>query len=563
MIKFKQIKQYCRWIWQIGKLYWVSSEKLEAITIAIVYIVLIILSNQFLLMFLNFQGKLLTALQAKSFNFYHIFFITTGFVFLYISSNLFKSYVQQKLELYWRGWLNKDLLEKYFSNRAYYKINSNQQIDNPDERLSDDIESFVKNTLNYSFSLGDTFIKGFLFINVLWSVNHFLVFLAIFIAAIQTLISIFIGKPLILLREKSLKLEPDFRYSLVNARNNSESIAFYQGESQELDITQVKLKNLLTILHQIVLPENTVIAFASIIGIGSGFIAELILAPQYFAGTIEFGDISRSLVAFSNVFGVFSWLSSSFDGLTTYAAIIKRLGTFSDFLEQNSLALHKEETIETIIDERLKISHLTLQTPDRKRTLVRDLYIEVPIGKGILLQGASGTGKSSILRAIAGLWNSGSGYIYRPEISKIFFLPQRPYMILSSLRAQLLYPHTQRNISDRKLQSILTTVNLTDLVEQVGGFDVELNWPDVLSLGEQQRLGFARLLLASPRYAILDESTSALDIDNEKHLYQILKSLNITFVSVGHRSTLLQHHQYVVKILDRGNWQMFHSSDLH
>lgn len=162
--------------------------------------------------------------------------------------------------------------------------------------------------------------------------------------------------------------------------------------------------------------------------------------------------------------------------------------------------------------------------------------------------GASGNGKSSILRAIAGLWNAGSGYIYRPPMKEIFFIPQRPYMILGSLSTQLLYPDTKRYISDEQLQSCLAKVNLGDLAERVGGFDVELNWADILSLGEQQKLAFARLFLANPRYAVLDESTSALDVANEKHLYELLKGLDITFISVGHSQTLVQYHDYIVEI---------------
>lgn len=548
MNRLKQLEQYLRWTLQISKLYWVSREKWGAITLAFVQIVFIIIENKSSLMLNDYHGQTATALQAKSSTFYQLILISTGLGALNILSWIFKYYFEQKLQLFWREWLTKHFLNKYFHNKVYHKINSNKEIDNPDERLSEDIESFVEYTLRYSFSLGDTILRGFLFFGVLWSINHFLVLGTILVAVIQTLISILLGKPLISLQNKSLKLKPDFRYSLVQVRNNSESIAFYNGEEQELDTVQRKFGNFLAVLHQFILPESTLNAFQISINIGFGLILQLILAPEYFDGKIPFGDIARSTGACWTVLGVLSWFSYSFEGLTSYAAVIKRLGTFSDFLDSPNLLSYQAQTIETIIDDRLALSHLCLQTPDYKRTLVQDLSLEVPKGKGLLLIGPSGSGKSSILRAIAGLWNSGEGYIYRPQIKEIFFIPQRPYMILGSLRAQLLYPHTKRDISDEQLQSCLAKVNLGDLAARVGGFDVELNWADILSFGEQQKLAFARLFLANPHYAVLDESTSALDVADEQHLYELIKSLDITFISVGHRPTLFQYHESVVQI---------------
>jgi putative ATP-binding cassette transporter len=548
MTRLKQLKQYSHWAWNISKLYWVSSEKWGAITIAFVQIVFILIENQIGLMLNGYQGKTATALQAKSSTFYQLILISTGLVALNIFSYIFKYYFERKLELFWQEWLTKDFLKKYFHNQVYHKINSNKEIDNPDERLSEDIQSFVKSTLDYSFSLGDTMLRGFLFFGVLWSINHFLVFVTIIVAVIRTLVSILLGRPLIPLRNQSLKLKPDFRYSLVQVRNNSESIAFYRGEEQELETIQIKFGKFLAVLHKLILPQSTLSAFEVSISIGFSLILQLILAPQYFDGKIPFGDITRSIGACATVLGVLSWFSYSFGGLISYAAVIKRLGTFSDFIDSPNLVPYKAQTIETIIDTRLALSHLCLQTPDYKRTLVQDLSLEVPKGKGLLLMGPSGSGKSSILRAIAGLWNTGSGYIYRPQMEEIFFIPQRPYMILGSLSAQLLYPHTKRYISDEQLQSCLEKVNLGDLAARVGGFDVELNWADILSLGEQQKLAFARLFLGNPRYAVLDESTSALDVANEKHLYELMKGLDITFISVGHRPTLLQYHEYVVQI---------------
>jgi putative ATP-binding cassette transporter len=229
--------------------------------------------------------------------------------------------------------------------------------------------------------------------------------------------------------------------------------------------------------------------------------------------------------------------------------------------QQPELEQSEYQTIETVENNSLNLKNVTLQTPDRQRTLVTDLSVEVPQCQGLLVVGHSGIGKSSLMRGIAGLWNSGTGCIIRPKPEETLFLPQRPYMLLGNLRSQLLYPKTDKIASDRQLESALEKVNLPDLTERVGGLNAELNWPDVLSLGEQQRLAFARLLIAQPRYAILDESTSALDVENEKRLYHLLKQTETTFISVGHRPTLVKYHQLVLKLMGNANWQLISADE--
>jgi putative ATP-binding cassette transporter len=214
------------------------------------------------------------------------------------------------------------------------------------------------------------------------------------------------------------------------------------------------------------------------------------------------------------------------------------------------------EAIRSERGPRLAIEHLTLCTPGHERVLVRDLSCAVEPGAGLMIVGRSGGGKSSLLRAVAGLWDAGRGLIVRPGPREMMFLPQQPYMVLGSLRSQLTYPDGQDEVPDQDLLRLLERVNLGDVAARFGGLDVELDWAKVLSVGEQQRLAFARVLLAEPRYAMLDEATSALDVANEEALYRQLAESSITPVSVSHRPALLKYHRQVLELPGGGGWRL-------
>ncbi|TVP67977.1 MAG: ATP-binding cassette domain-containing protein, partial [Nodularia sp. (in: Bacteria)] len=282
----------------------------------------------------------------------------------------------------------------------------------------------------------------------------------------------------------------------------------------------------------------------------------LVIAPIYFAGQTDFGTFTQAAIAFSQIFRALSVVVGQFESLTAFAAGIERMGDLDEFLETTDQQQPGVRTIDVTEASRIELRSVTLMTPNYERTLVRDLPFRLQSGEGLVIVGNSGSGKSSLLRAIAGLWNAGTGQILRPPLSEMMFLPQRPYMVLGSLRSQLLYPHPDNDMLESKMRDVLEEVNLAELPERVGGFDVELDWANVLSLGEQQRLAFARLLLSMPNYVILDEATSALDLANEKNLYQQLKAKGTTLISVGHRPSLLQYHEYVLELDGSSNWRL-------
>lgn len=278
-----------------------------------------------------------------------------------------------------------------------------------------------------------------------------------------------------------------------------------------------------------------------------------ILAPKVLSGELEIGSAVQATGAFSAVLGAVSLVVEHFEGLSRFSAGIARLSSFSDVLDRPR-DTEAEESIVAVRDSRLAIERMTLKTPNHERILIRDLTVAVDPGKSLLIAGESGSGKSSLLRAIAGLWHSGSGRIFRPD--EMLFVPQQPYMILGTLRSQLLYPDADRQIPDDALLLMLHKVNLPDLAERSGGLDAEMDWEKVLSVGEQQRLAIARILVTKPRYAMLDEATSALDAANEEHLYSLLAKTETTLVSVGHRASILKYHAQVIELRGEGDWRL-------
>ncbi len=550
--------------WAIAKLYWLGEEKKGAIGLLVLLGVLLIAYTQLSVTLNTQRGGLISALSAQDADrFWQTVLIFLGVLIVYAPLFAGFSYLQNKLGLYWRRWLTDHFLGQYFSDRAFYDLsNSNGYIDNPDQRISEDIRSFTQDSLRFLLILISSILQVIAFSGVLWGISKTLVIFLVIYALSGTLITTgFFGRKLVKLNFEQLKKEANFRFGLVRIRENAESIAFYRGEAQESNQVKRLFNEVFNNFNLLIIWQELYLGlFANSYEFIPYILPAIIVAPSVLSGDLEVGKVSEATGAFARVFYSLNIIVNRFQDLTNFAAGINRLDGFHDYLEQPRGAINNGKvdypTIDTVEDNRLAIQRLTLQTPNYQRTLLKDISFALQPGQGLLITGASGCGKSSLLRAIAGLWNSGTGAIVRPKLEEILFLPQRPYMILGSLRTQLLYPNADGDISDRELYKILQQVNLPDLAERFGGFEGEKDWADVLSLGEQQRVAFARILITQPRYTILDEATSALDINNEESLYRHLQQTGTTFISVGHRPTLIKYHQIVLELLEGENWQL-------
>ena len=475
----------------------------------------------------------------------------------------FYYYVRDRLAVSWRRWLTHHFLGQYFKNRAFYELTFNQTIDNPDQRISDDVNTFTRQSLTFLLEVVGAVLQLVAFSGILWAISKTLVLFLGLYAILGTLVTFGVfGKPLIELNFQQLRREADFRFSLIRIRENAEAIAFYQGEAREASHVKQRFAEAFGNYKKLI--RRTL--GLNLYQYGYSFVTLIfpciIIAPRVLSGELEVGRVVQAVGAFAAMLSALTVFVENFEALSAFAAGIERLHTFSKSLAGQQAGQAKlGDTIERREHPRLELDRVTLQTPNYQRTLITNVSLAVDQGEGLLIAGASGGGKSSLLRAIAGLWNSGSGTIMRPKLEQMLFLPQRPYMILGTLRSQLLYPMIDRDISNEELSQVLAQVNLPDIVDRCGGFDAELDFAKVLSVGEQQRLAVARVLLTKPDYAVLDEATSALDVENEERLYAQLKATSSTIVSVAHRSTLLKHHKHVLEVVGDGTWRLGEAKD--
>ena len=484
-----------------------------------------------------------------------------------------QSYLIPKLGLMWREWLSERMLGRYMTNRAYYVLNPNdesvEEIDNPDQRISQDAASFTTTSLSITVEIISALLTFFSFIIVLWSINGTLALWLLAYSVGGTSLIIFASKKLVNLNYQQLKLEADFRYGLVHIRDNAESIAFYRGEQQEQKEGTRRLSGVIQNCNKLIVWEALIQVIQRSYDYFSRFLPWLVIAPIYFAKEVDFGVFGQASIAFSQVLFSVSYIVNNIDRLAAFSASISRLEGFQgkveaisgeilaqSIAEQGQPPLGAESALGDESPDSILISHVDLIPPRGSRWLIHDLSLEVAPSQRLLVVGPSGCGKTSFLRLVSGLWPAGVGRVHRPPVGELMFIPQKPYMLLGSLREQLCYPQSTERFSDDQLRHVLEEVRLPELVHRYPDLDIKQDWPRLLSLGEQQRLAFARLLLNSPRFVVLDEATSALDVSTEKYLYNLLSQREMAFVSVGHRPTLRDFHDTVLELDGQGGWRL-------
>ena len=482
--------------------------------------------------------------------------LTFGFTPLAMSHvviAVFEVYLTQWLTIRWRNWMTERFLNEWLADRAYYKISlagsHDVGTDNPDQRIAEDIRDYCETSLSITLGLISRVVTLFSFFTILWglsatielfgfSIPGDLFWIALIYAIIGTVCTHYTGRPLAALSFRQQRVEADFRYSLVRVRENVEGIALYRGEDQEkmslLHRFAAVVGNFRAIMHRTMLLNMVTVGYNQI----SVIIPLVAAAPRYFAGKVTLGVLFQAASAFGSVEGALSWIINTYERRAGWRAIVGRLSTFNRAIEvarDVDANLNRTESL----DGALRLRGLNVSLPDGSR-LLENADLTLTRGHSVVVTGRSGSGKSTLFRALSGIWPFASGELQVP--ANMFFLPQRPYIPLGTLRYVITYPNDPGLYDRSVLAQALRDVGLPHLVDRL---DRDDNWPQSLSGGEQQRVAVARALLAKPDWVFLDEATASLDQEAETMMYQALKTHlpDVTLISIAHRPSVSGLHE--------------------
>ena len=556
---------FLRQAWDLAWPYWKSEEKWSAIGLLVAVVVLNLITVGLNVRFNTWYNDFYNTLQEYDWaQFWRQLGIFGVLAVLFIVVAVYSLYLRQILHIRWRRWLTDRFLRNWLGNQSYYRLQLNQLTtpDNPDQRISDDLDRFATITLALSLGLLSSFVTLVSFLSILWTLSGaltiplgggaaihipgYMVFAALIYAVGGTLLTRWIGYPLIQLNFDQQRYEADFRFSMVRLRENAENVAFYGGEARELDSFQARFARIIANWWGIIKRRKKLTWFTTGYTQLAIIFPLMVAAPRYFAKAIQLGGLMQIVSAFGQVQEALSFIISSYTEIAEYQSVVRRLSGFQERL--NEIAADREVPQPIEIERHgpgVEVDMLDLNLPDGQ-LLRPNISLAASPGESLLITGASGLGKSTLMRAIAGLWPFGRGRI-RVTDGRCLFLPQRPYLPLGTLADALVYPHSAREPPRDSLVDALRAVGLPELVDHL---DEEANWALRLSIGEQQRLAFARVLLARPEVVFLDEATSALDEAAEMTLYRVLRdaSWRPTIVSVGHHGSLRRFHDVVVDL---------------
>jgi putative ATP-binding cassette transporter len=480
----------------------------------------------------------------------------------FIVMAILKFYLTQLLQLRWRAWMTRNYLQRWMADNTFYRLELARYAqhldtppDNPDQRIQEDMQLFTDYTMNLSMGLLNAVVTLVSFVGILWGLSGdfsftlggreftiagSMVWLALVYCIAGTIITHYIGRPLIGLNFRQQRYEADFRHHLVRVREYSEAIALDRGAQVEHGQLDKRFGAVLGNYLQLIKKQKNLVAFTASFGQASVIFAFVVQAPRFFSGAIQLGQLMQVNSAFGRVQDALSWFVDNYDRVAVWRATADRLTSFEAAMQAHANEVGALTRVAAGSGAALQAEGLSVALPDGS-ILVDDTTLAVQPGDTVLLQGPSGSGKSTLFRALAGIWPFAKGRAQVPD--NAMFIPQRPYVPDGSLRDALAYPEPADRYSDAQLRQALEDALLPDLAQRLDDSDA---WSQKLSGGEQQRLAIARVLLKKPAWLFADEATSALDAEAERTLYQRLaaqvQAAGGAMVSIAHRAAVGDHH---------------------
>ncbi|MEO9204753.1 MAG: ABC transporter ATP-binding protein/permease [Gammaproteobacteria bacterium] len=552
--------------WQLLKAYWLSDQRITAYAFLGSVLVMSMILVGMDVVFTSWYNLFYDALQ--DYDGRGALDLIIVFIFL-ASINIvlavYRYYLQSFLGLRWRRWLTGQFLKRWLEKRSYYYLEDfNDVTDNPDQRIQEDINSLVVSSLSLLVGMLSAVVTIFAFIYILWKLSGtinlplgsfgvihipgYLVWVAIIYALVGTTITFNIGRPLIMLNFEQQRREANFRFAAIDLRSHAEHVALYRGEEHQNTILQRIFGGVLENWYAIILRQKLLLWFTAGYNQISVILPLVVALPNYFNKVFKLGGLIQTLSAFARIQDALSFIVNSYTTIAEWQAVMRRLLTFLNHIyEVEQEAVTKNKFIYAQIPQnKITTKDVNIFTPNGEKLLDR-ITQDFVHGKHYWIKGNSGIGKSTFVRAIAGIWPYGAGDISLPENKNIMYIPQRSYMPLGTLQEALLFPDNILPVTEAELIQLLHDCDLPNLANELHHVTT---WSEHLSPGELQRIAFVRVLLHKPDWVFLDESTSALDLTHEQRLYELLKERlpNCSIISVGHRPSLQGFHDHEVDL---------------
>lgn len=557
--------RFLRDLWKLARPYWFSEEKISA-RLLLAAIIALTLGMVYMNVQLNqWNNAFFNALQdKKGAAFIPLMTQFTVLAVIYIAMAIYQVYLRQALQIRWRRWLTERYVGEWLADRTYYRMQlTGNHTDNPDQRIAEDLNLFVENTLTLTLGLLGSVVTLVSFGGILWGLSGalefswngetweiygYMVWVALAYAVAGSWISHLIGRKLIPLSYDQQRFEADFRFGLARFRENTEGVALYRGEEDEHRGFARRFTALSGNWWAIMKRQKALSMFTIGYSQAAIIFPYLVAAPRYFAGKIQLGDLTQTAGAFGYVQNALSWFINVYPEFASWKATVDRLTGFHNAIELAQAEARSNPGVAIVPSAAgaLVIDGVDLTLPNGQ-ILLSGAAATIEPRERVLLRGPSGSGKSTLFRALAGIWPFGRGSIRTPRDFDTLFLPQRAYFPMGTLRDALAYPAAPEKFTDAQLRAVLADVGLAHLADRV---DETALWSQQLSGGEQQRVAFARALLQKPKWLFLDEATSNLDTAGEASLYALLaeRLADTTILSIAHRPEVARHHERVIEI---------------